>query len=227
MWNHVKKEPCAHCPGHFKPSSLALIQGDRPEWSAPRGFYFRHNFGQCEWAFVIYLPTSIFFLVEHYSNILSAKCWLLLYFFRLINHKTKTSVCTHHISLATFAIVMNSMREHTILLKNLISIGIWSRDPGQHILLDQCLVETGSDPFLTDMMGHFFLLLATCGEKNIFAGAFEESANLCILSTSDTGKSLWIPAVAFVLFSIRGDEDFLSPKLWIFSEASLLNLSSN
>ncbi len=40
--------------------------------------------------------------------------------------------------------------------------------------------------------------------KNIFAGVFEERANLCILSTSDTVKSLWIPAVALVLFSIRG-----------------------
>ncbi len=74
---------------------------------------------------------------------------------------------------------------------------------------------------IPEITGHLFLSLATTPRKIAFVGAFEK-----VLFTSDIGKSVWVPAVAIVLYSISG-EDFLPLKMSILSEASLHNLSSN
>jgi hypothetical protein len=51
------------------------------------------------------------------------------------------------------------VRELAILLENLISIRIGSRDPEQHILVKQCLVGIGSDPFTVN--GNLAIVVVT------------------------------------------------------------------
>ncbi len=71
--NHVQLESSAHCPGRFKPGQLAALQLNEPEWSTLRSFHCNHIWtqmlGHVNVAF--FIPTSILFLVEHSSNILS------------------------------------------------------------------------------------------------------------------------------------------------------------
>jgi hypothetical protein len=57
------------------------------------------------------------------------------------------------------------------------------------------------------MMRRFFLLLATMLKTT----TFEKGLTYTFLSISDTGRSAWLPTVAFVLFSICGEE-FFAPK---------------
>ncbi len=106
MWSHVSAAQGSAI------SQPAAFQGDGPEWRTLRRFHCIHIWEQMtdnvHETFAIYLPTSIFFLgsIPPISCLPSADCY---YIFWLVNHndRKKTSMCIHHISLATFAIVVN------------------------------------------------------------------------------------------------------------------------
>jgi hypothetical protein len=53
--------------------------------------------------------------------------------------------------------------EHAIQLESLISIRIWSREPGQHLLVNQCLLGVGGEPLASRVF------LAIVAETHLWA----------------------------------------------------------
>ncbi len=103
------------CPHHFKPSQLAALQVDGPEWNTPRSFYYSHMMlDDISLAYVSCLYTNFSFSLWNTPLIYNFPSANGYYLFRLINHENriKISVCIHHISSATFATIANRNKPH-------------------------------------------------------------------------------------------------------------------
>ncbi len=85
-----------HC---FKPSQLAALQGDGPEWSTPISLYSSHSFVQLldhvSLVFVICLHTVFLILVEHPSNILLPIADVVIFLGWLITRQGQRFFCVH------------------------------------------------------------------------------------------------------------------------------------